>query len=142
MATTAEETTWNESIMADFRAHGGQITQGRLKGASVLLMTSIGAKSGQPRIVPVAYHRDGGAYVVVGSNSGRADQPAWLENVRKNPVVTVEVGTEKFPAHARIAEGPERRRLLDARIAAIPQFGAYEKMTSRELPVLVLERIE
>ena len=141
MAKTADQ-AWNETIMADFRAHGGQITQGRLKGAAVLLMTSIGAKSGMPRIAPVAYHRDGGAYVVVGSNSGRDDQPAWLENVRRNPVVTVEVGTDKFQARARIAEGAERRRLLDARIAAIPQFGQYEKMTSRELPVIVLERIE
>jgi deazaflavin-dependent oxidoreductase (nitroreductase family) len=142
MATTAEENSWNESIMADFRAHGGQITEGRLKGAAVLLMTSIGARSGLPRIAPVAYHRDGSSYVIVGSNSGRDDQPTWLENIRRNPVVTVEVDNEKFQARARITEGTERRRLLDARIAAIPQFGEYEKMTTRELPVIRLDRIE
>jgi len=142
MAKTAEETAWNDGIIADFRAHAGRITQGRLAGASMLLMTSIGARSGLPRIAPVGYHRDGAGYVVVGSNSGRDEQPAWLENVRRNPVVTVEVGTEKFPARARITEGAERRRLLDARIAAVPQFGVYEKNTKRELPVIVLTRIE
>jgi deazaflavin-dependent oxidoreductase (nitroreductase family) len=142
MPSTAEESSWNDSLMADFRAHGGQITQGRLAGASMLLMTSTGARTGLPRIAPVGYHRDGAGYVVVGSNSGRPEQPAWLANVSKTPVVTVEVGTDKFQARVRITEGAERRRLLDARIAAVPQFGVYEKMVSRDLPVIVLERIE
>jgi deazaflavin-dependent oxidoreductase (nitroreductase family) len=80
--------------------------------------------------------------VVVGSNAGRDEQPTWLANITRNPVVTVEVGTEKFQARSRITEGTERRRLLDARIAAVPMFGEYEKKTSRQLPVIVLERIE
>lgn len=138
---TAETNNWNETIIADFHAHGGQITLGRLAGASMLLMTTIGAKTGEPRTAPVGYHREADSYVVVGSNAGRDEQPAWLANVRKNPLVTVEVGTEKFEARARITEGAERRRLLDDRIAAVPQFGVYEKMTARELPVLVLDRV-
>jgi deazaflavin-dependent oxidoreductase (nitroreductase family) len=138
----ARENDWNSSIEADFRAHGGQITEGPLKGASLLLLTSTGARSGLPRLAPVGYHLDSGRYIVVGSNSGRDEQPSWLANVVKDPVVTVEVGAEKFRARAWIAEGAERRRLLDDRIAAIPQFGAYEKMTKRELPVLILERID
>ncbi len=137
----SRENSWNDAIVTDFRAHQGQITQGRLKGASILLMTSTGAKTGQPRLAPVAYHREGDAYVVVGSNSGQDKQPTWLANLRKNPIVTVEVGTEKFQARARITEGPERRRLMDDRIAMVPQFGEYEKMTRRELPVVVLERV-
>ena len=140
MAST-ETNNWNETIIADFHAHGGQITLGRLAGASMLLMTTIGAKTGQPRTAPVGYDRDGDSYIVVGSNAGRDEQPAWLANVRKNPLVTVEVGTEKFQARARITEGVERRRLLDERIAAVPQFGEYEKMTARELPVVVLDRV-
>jgi len=140
MAST-ETNNWNETIIADFHAHGGQITVGRLAGSSMLLMTTIGAKTGEPRTVPVGYHREGDSYIVVGSNAGRDEQPAWLANVRKNPLVTVEVGTEKFQARARITEGAERRRLLDDRIAAVPQFGEYEKKTARELPVLVLDRV-
>jgi deazaflavin-dependent oxidoreductase (nitroreductase family) len=135
------ENSWNDGIMADFHAHSGQITEGRLAGARLLLMTTTGAKTGLPRTAPVGYHLDGARYVVVGSNSGRDTQPAWLANVAKNPIVTVEVGTEKFQARATITSGAERRRLLDERIAAIPQFGVYETMTKRELPVLVLERI-
>ena len=139
MAT--DTNNWNETIIADFRAHGGRITLGRLAGASMLLMTTTGAKTGEPRIAPVGYHREGDSYIVVGSNAGRDEQPAWLANVRKNPLVTVEVGTEKFQARARITEGAERSRLLDDRIAAVPQFGDYQKMTDRELPVLVLDRV-
>jgi deazaflavin-dependent oxidoreductase (nitroreductase family) len=134
------ENSWNDNLMADFRAHGGQITEGRLAGAKMLLMTTTGAKTGLPHTAPVGYHLDAGGYVVVGSNSGRDEQPHWLANVAKNPIVTVEVGTEKFQARARITTGVERRRLLDDRIAAIPQFGIYEKQTKRELPVIVLER--
>jgi deazaflavin-dependent oxidoreductase (nitroreductase family) len=133
---------WNESILADFRAHAGQITEGRLKGASLLLLTTTGAKTGRPRTAFLGYHLDGGRYIVVGSNQGRDVHPAWLENVRKNPNVTVELGTEKFSARATITEGAERRRLLGARIAAVPQFGVYQGMTKRELPVIALERID
>ena len=107
----ARENDWNSSIEADFRAHGGQITEGPLKGASLLLLTSTGARSGLPRLAPVGYHLDSGRYIVVGSNSGRDEQPSWLANVVKDPVVTVEVGAEKFRARAWIAEGAERRRL-------------------------------
>jgi deazaflavin-dependent oxidoreductase (nitroreductase family) len=140
MPTTTNN--WNESILADFRAHAGQITEGRLKGASILLMTTTGAKTGEPRTAFLGYHLDGERYIVVGSNQGRDEQPAWLENVRKNPTVTIEVGTEKFPARATVTEGAERTRLLDDRIAAVPQFGVYRQMTKRELPVVALERID
>jgi deazaflavin-dependent oxidoreductase (nitroreductase family) len=134
--------SWNDAIVEDFRAHGGKITQGRIAGANLLLLTTIGARSGLPRVAPLGYDRAGESLVVVGSNAGRDSDPVWVANVRKNPNVTVEVGTEKFRARARITEGDERRRLLDVRIAAVPQFGEYQKATSRELPVVVLEPIE
>jgi deazaflavin-dependent oxidoreductase (nitroreductase family) len=140
MPTTTNN--WNDTILADFRAHAGQITEGRLKGASLLLMTTTGAKTGRSRTAFLGYHLDGGRYIVVGSNQGRDGHPAWLANVRKNPIVIVELGTETFQARATITAGAERRRLLDDRIAAIPQFGVYEKMTRRELPVIALERID
>jgi deazaflavin-dependent oxidoreductase (nitroreductase family) len=142
MAKTPGETAWNDAIIADFRAHEGRITQGRLAGTVMLIMTSTGARTGLPRTVPLGYHRDGERYVLVGSNSGRDEQPEWLANLTKNPVVTVEVGTETFQARATVTGGSERRRLLDARIAAVPIFGDYERKANRELPVIVLERID
>ena len=108
----------------------------------MLIMTSTGAKTRLQRTVPLGYHRDGESYVLVGSNFGRHEQPAWLANLTKNPIVTVEVGTETFQARATVTGGSERRRLLDARIAAIPIFGDYERKAERELPVIILERID
>jgi deazaflavin-dependent oxidoreductase (nitroreductase family) len=134
--------TYNNPMIEDFRAHGGEITQGRLAGASLLIMTTTGARTGQPRLALLGYDRDGESYVVVGSNQGRDTQPAWLANIRNNPIVALEVGTEQFMGRARITEGAERRRLLDARIARVPQFGVYEQSTKRELPVIVIDCFE
>ena len=136
------ELAWNDGIIKDFREHGGRITEGPLAGASLLLLTTIGARSGRPRTSPVGYTRDAERYVVVGSNSGGPTNSAWLYNLKANPIATVEVGEETFQAQATVTEGAERRRLLDAHIAAIPAFGQYEQMTDRELPVVTLERID
>jgi deazaflavin-dependent oxidoreductase (nitroreductase family) len=136
---TADETAWNDRIIADFHQHAGQITEGRLAGANLLLMTSIGVSSGEPRTAPLGYTRDGPRYVVVGSNSGLPRQPGWLANIRAHPVVSVEVGVETFRARATITTGPERERLWAAHVAAIPHFATYEKATERELPVVTIE---
>jgi proline iminopeptidase len=80
--------------------------------------------------------------VIVGSNFGLPEPPEWVANVAKNPIVIIEVGKEKFQARARVTDGAERRRLLDVRIAAVPIFGDYERKSGRELPVVVLERID
>lgn len=136
------ETIWNKNHIADFRAHGGTITDGPLAGANVLLLTSVGSKSGEPRVSPLGYTRDGDRWVVVSSNSGQAHDPAWLVNVRANPRVTVEVGTETFPATATVTIGAERQRLWDVHKAAIPAFAAYETMTDRVLQVVTLARAD
>ena len=141
MPGTPDEAAWNDRIMADFHEHAGSITLGRLAGSNLLLMTSIGARSGEPRTSPLGYTRDGDRYVAVGSNSGLPHQPAWLANIRANPVVSVEVGTETFQARATIAVGAERQRLWAAHVAEIPHFANYAKMTERELQVVVIERL-
>lgn len=141
MPLSAGEAVWNQNHIDDFRAHGGAITQGPLAGANVLLLTTTGAKSGEPRISPLGFTRDGERWIVVGSNSGQPRHPAWLGNVRANPSVTVEVGTETFPALATITTGAERLRLWDAFKAAIPAFAKYEEMAGREIPVITLERV-
>ena len=141
MPSTSDEAAWNDRIIADFHEHAGQITLGRLAGANLLLMTSIGATSGEPRIAPLGYTRDGDRYVVVGSNSGLPQQPGWLANIRANPMVSVEVGVETFQARATITMGAERQRLWAAHVAAIPHFATYEKMVERELQVVTIERV-
>ncbi len=140
MPIPPSEVTWNETHVADFRAHGGRITQGPLTGSNLLLLTTTGAKSGEPHVSPLGFSRDGERWVVVGSNSGYAHDPAWVANIRADPHVGVEVGTEACPAIARITTGDERQRLWEAHKAAIPIFERYETMTDRELPVVMLER--
>ena len=142
MTSRGVDASFNDLTIADFRAHGGQITTGRLAGSNLLLLTSNGARSGLTQTTPLGYTRDGAHYVVVGSNSGGPNQPGWLFNIGADPEVTVEVGTESFAARARVAIGAERQRLWDAHVAAIPHFATYETMTERELPVVVLERVQ
>lgn len=142
MPSLVEELAWNGAMIADFRAHEGRITTGPLAGASLVLLTTTGAKSGQPRVTPLGYTRDGERYVVVASNSGQPTNPAWLANIRAKPEVGVEVGTEAFRARAVITSGAERRRLFDAHVTVIPAFGDYERMTERQIPVVTLERID
>lgn len=90
---------------------------------------------------PLGYTRDGDRYVVVGSNGGRPNQPAWLANIRAHPVVSIEVGIETFKAWATITDGAERQRLWAAHVAELPHFANYEKMTERELQVVAIERL-
>ena len=132
---------WNDALIADFRAHQGLITTGPMAGASLVLLTTTGAKTGQPRTSPLAYTRDGARYVVVASNSGQPTHPAWLANVESDPRVTVEVGGETFRARATIVDAAERRRLFDVHAAAMPGFATYETMTDRVIPVVTLERL-
>ena len=139
----AQELGWNQAIIDDFHAHGGEITLGRLAGSQLLLMTTVGAHTGEKRTVPLGYDRDGDDYIVVGSNSGKAEQASWLANIAANPIVTVEVGTTTFQGRAVATSGADRRRLLDARIARVPIFGDYEqKAAPRLLPVVRITPIQ
>jgi deazaflavin-dependent oxidoreductase (nitroreductase family) len=131
---------FNEGVIQDFRTHHGQITKGPFTGRSLLLLTTRGAKSGRERTNPLAYSRDGDRYVVIASKGGALSNPDWFRNLRANPRVTVEVGPERFEANARVPKGDERRRLYDAQAARMPAFKDYEKRTTREIPVVVLER--
>lgn len=139
MPTKEETLAWNQMVIADHRANSGTLTQGPMAGAQLLLLTSIGAKSGESRTQPLAFVRDGDAYIIVGSNAGQEIQPAWLTNIGKTPAVTCEVGPETFQATAQVLAGDERRRAFDAVIAAMPAFADYEKsIQTREIPVVRL----
>jgi deazaflavin-dependent oxidoreductase (nitroreductase family) len=131
----------DRALIDDFRAHGGQVTQGVHTGRTVLLLTTTGVKTGQPRIAPLVYTRDGDLIVIVASKGGAPAHPAWYLNLVADPVVTVEVGRETFAARATVTEGAERDRLFAAHAAAFPYFTGYQEKTTRVIPVVVLERI-
>lgn len=137
----ADENDFNRQIIEEFRANGGKVG-GMFAGQPLLLLTTTGAKSGQQRISPLGYTTDNDRLVVMGSNSGSPTHPAWYHNLRANPRVTIELGTEIFPARASFTEGAERQRLYDQMVTQMPAFAAYQDMTTRQLPMVVLERTE
>ncbi len=118
----------------------GRVTSGPFAGRDVLLLTTTGAKSGEERLAPVVFTRDGDRFVVVASKGGAPTNPAWFANLVANPIVTVEVGEETFRARATAAEGAERERLYAQHALSYPQFLDYQQRTSRIIPVVVLER--
>jgi len=129
------------ALITDFRANGGQVTSGPFAGRPVLLLTTTGAKSGQPRLAPLVYSRDGDHYVIVASKGGAPTHPAWYQNLLAHPTVTVEVGEGTFEARARVTEGAERDRLFAQRAADSPNFAEYQRRTTRVIPVVVLKRL-
>jgi deazaflavin-dependent oxidoreductase (nitroreductase family) len=130
---------FNQQIIDEFRSNGGKVG-GAFKGAPLLLLHTTGAKSGQRRIAPLAYRRDGEHLVVFASKAGAPTNPDWYHNLVANPGVTVEVDRETFDATASVAEGEERERLWEQQKADIPNFAEYEQKTDRTIPVIVLER--
>jgi deazaflavin-dependent oxidoreductase (nitroreductase family) len=140
-AATANRTNFNQNVIDQFRANNGTIIEGPFKGRSLLLLTTTGARSGQPRVNPLAYTRDGDRYVVIASKGGAPTNPDWYHNLLTNPVVTVEVGRERFQARASVAEGAERDRLFDAQARVMPGFAEYQRNTTRRIPVVVLTRV-
>lgn len=132
--------SFNDDLMADFRAHGGNASSGPFLGRPLLLLTTVGARSGQLRTVPLVYTRDGERYVIIASKGGAPTHPAWYHNLVAHPKVRLEVGEESFEADASVAEGAERRRLYDAQAAMMPAFAGYELKTTRVIPVITLVR--
>lgn len=129
---------FTKALIEDMRAHGGRVTQGPMAGRPLLLLTTTGARSGEPRTAILTYTRDGDAYVVAGSASGAPKDPAWLFNVKANPRVTVEADGRVFQADARIAEGEDHDRLWDAHVAARPEFAEYPEKAGRVIPMVRL----
>lgn len=134
---------WNDATIQEFHSKAGKGV-GPF-GDQLILLTTVGARSGKERTSPVMYHRDGERYVVVASKGGAPDNPGWYNNLKANPVARVEVGaatgTETFEVRAREAEGEERERMFADRVAIAPGFGEYQRNTSRLIPVMILERI-
>jgi len=131
---------FNRDLIDQFRSNSGEIKEGMFQGAPILLLTTTGAKSGTTYTTPLVHTRDGGRYVIIASKGGAPTNPAWFHNLVANPVVTVEVGPDKFQARASVPEGEERDRLFNAQAALMPNFAEYQEKTTRRIPVVVLER--
>ena len=131
---------WNTNIINEFRSKGGVgVTH---FGDRLLLLTVRGARSGQPRTIPLAFHKDGDRYVVAASKGGAPTHPDWYRNVVANPDVEVEVGARRFKARAHVyAAGPERDKLYAKHAELMPGFKDYETKSDRIIPVIVLEPV-
>jgi deazaflavin-dependent oxidoreductase (nitroreductase family) len=137
----ADQNTYDNQLIEEFRADrdkGG----GAMKGRPLLLLTTTGAKSGKLRTKPMMYIPDGDRLLVIASNAGAPTHPDWYRNVRAHPEVTVEVGNETFKAIATVTEGLERQRLWSRVVELYPFFADHQAKTSRQIPVIVLRRLE
>lgn len=132
---------WNKAIIDEFRANAG-VVGGPFTGSTLLLLHTVGAKSGQERINPVAYFGDGEQLMIFASKAGAPTHPDWYHNIVANPLVTVEVGTEVFQAQAEIAAEPDRTWLYNKMVEKMPGFGEYQKKTTRVIPVIILTRVK
>ena len=130
----------NKAIIDEFRANSGKVG-GVFAGKTLLLLHTVGAKSGQERINPVAYVKDGDRLVIIASKGGAPTNPDWYYNILANPLVTVEVGTEQFQARAAISSETERTRLYNQMVAMRPVFAEYRRKTTRVIPVITLTRV-
>lgn len=131
---------FNEMVIEKFRANGGKVEGG--PAPYMLLLTTTGAKSGQPRTAPLAYSTDGDHLVIIASKGGAPTNPDWYHNLIANPVVTVELGTERFQARAStVADEQEYERLYTQHATLMPGFAGYRQKTTRKIPVVLLDRI-
>jgi deazaflavin-dependent oxidoreductase (nitroreductase family) len=132
---------FKRALIEDMRANGGKVTSGPMAGKNLMLLTTTGAKSGQPRTAIVTYSRDGDAYVVAGSKGGAPTDPHWFDNIRVNPDVTAEAEGKVFKARSQVAEGADRDRLWERHVARWPEFGEYPKKTDRIIPMARLRKL-
>ena len=131
----------NLGIIQEFRANAGRVG-GRFEGKSLLLLHTLGAKSGKERINPVACIQDGDRLVIIASKGGAPTNPDWYYNLLANPVITVETGTDTFQVCANVAAEPERSRLYAKMVEMMPGFADYARNTTRVIPVVILSRVK
>ena len=132
---------WTKALMADLRATGN-VSSGPLAGLPHLIMTSTGAKTGEPREAVLSFVHDGEKYVVAGTAGGSPTDPSWVHNVAANPEVKVEVQRRTLQARAEIvSDDATYRRLWDALVESRPDFAAYPAKAGRKIPVITLDPI-
>jgi len=133
-------TDWNSKIIEEFRANGGRVG-GQFEGAPLLLLHTVGARTRQQRVNPMMYQKVADGYAVFASKGGAPTNPDWYHNLVAHPRVTAEIGAGTVELLARVAEGEERERIWGAQKAAYPGFADYERNTTRQIPVIILQPV-
>jgi deazaflavin-dependent oxidoreductase (nitroreductase family) len=128
--------SFENAVIADMREHGGVVTSGPLAGHPLLILTTLGAKTGKDRRAILTYTRDGGDYVVAGTAGGSPTTPSWVHNLESEPHVTIEVANRASAATATIVGAGERDRLWEQHVAALPNFADYPAQAGRVIPVI------
>ena len=135
----ADANAWEDRLIAEMRANDGEVRNGPLAGHPLLVMTSTGARSGEPRRAILTYHKDGDDYVVAGTAGGAPTKPSWVYNVDADPDVTIEVGNKEVRARASVVDkGVERDRLWNDHVQRLPWFADYPAQTGRVIPMIRL----
>ncbi len=133
-------------LFMDVNAFLIRLTNGRIGGKlgtqTILLLETIGRKSGQPRVVPIAYFFREGKYLIVASNWGKDKQAAWYLNLKSNPRAILTVNGKKIPVEAHEAQGGEYTRLWKFATERNPPYADYQKMTTRKIPIMVFQPID
>jgi deazaflavin-dependent oxidoreductase (nitroreductase family) len=140
MPDTETIKAFNTAIADEFRANDGKVG-GQFAGADLLLLTTTGAKSGRPRLSPLAYFRLAGKLLIIGSFAGSDVNPAWVHNLRANPSARVEIGNESSDVTARELPAEERDELFAAITEVAPGFAEYQAKTTRIIPVFELQPV-
>ena len=128
---------FNRGIVDEFRANGGKVG-GPFEGGTLLLLHTVGAKSGKPRLSPLAYLTIDGRMLIVGSYAGGPKDPAWVHNLRANPRARVEVGTDAYDVDVRELPPAERDETFSKVAALAPVFADYQANTTRRIPLFEL----
>jgi deazaflavin-dependent oxidoreductase (nitroreductase family) len=131
--------TFNDDVVEEFRANDGKVG-GPFEGADIVLLTTTGAKSGKPRLSPLAYFTIDGRILILGSFGGAPKDPAWVHNLRASATARVEIGAESYDVIARELPPAERDDILPKVIAAAPVFAEYQAKTTRVIPLFDLQR--
>lgn len=130
---------FNQALVEEYRANGGQLS-GRMARSRLILLTTTGARSGRPHTTPLGYGVDGERLIVIASNNSAASHPDWYHNIIACPDVTVELGNERFAARATVLEGDARERMLPLVNERVPFFAGQQERTARQIPIVILER--
>lgn len=139
VSDTAALSDFNRQIVEEFRANAGKVG-GPFEGSTLVLLHTVGAKSGQPRLSPLAYLEIDGKALVVGSYAGAPKDPAWVHNLRANPDARIEIGTDTYDVTARELSADERDATYPKIVDKAPVFAEYQAKTSRAIPLFELVR--
>lgn len=131
--------TFNNNVAEEFRANSGKVG-GPFADSNLLLLTTTGAKSGQPRLAPLSYLRIDGKLLIIAGYGGLDINPAWVHNLRANPRATVEIGTESFDVLAHELSSAERDAIIPQVTAIAPIFAEYQTKTRRVIPIFQLQK--